>query len=102
MLLFDKITNYSQDRFLKELLHLREQIKVKDKVNAYQMDGFPFPTIEFYTLRNFDLACYQHPQRFKVPYETLVFYNKRKVVDSTRLKFGVPWDSYGLCGTKPW
>jgi hypothetical protein len=65
MLLFDKITNYSQDRFKKELQHPREQIKVKDKVNAYQMDRFPFPTIEFYTTKNFNLACHQHLQRFK-------------------------------------
>ncbi len=80
MLLFDKITNYSQDWFLKELQHLREQIKVKDNVNAYQMDGLPFPTIEFYTLKNFNLACHQHPQRFKVPYETLVFTIREKLL----------------------
>jgi hypothetical protein len=67
-------------RFLKELQHLRELIKVKDKVNAYQMDGFPFPTIEFYTLKNFNLACHQHPQRFKVPYETLVFTIREKLL----------------------
>jgi hypothetical protein len=67
MLLCDKITNYSQDQFLRELQHLREQIKVKDKVNAYQMDGFPLPTIEFYTIKKLQFSLPSTPSKVYSP-----------------------------------